>query len=66
MIKKNKVQKLCITTCFLRLQNKIIPKLRLEENDNIWTRCGPTKVILKRLNNSQYMNREFVNQVRNI
>jgi hypothetical protein len=40
------------------------PKLRLEEEECIWTRSGPTKVILKRLNNSQYMNLEYVNQVR--
>jgi hypothetical protein len=40
------------------------PKTRLEVEESIWTRSGPTKVILKRLNNSQYMNQEYVNQVR--
>jgi hypothetical protein len=42
------------------------PKLRLDEEENLWTRNGPTKIILKRLNNSQHMCREYVNQVSNI
>ena len=29
----------------------------------IWTRNGPIKVVLKRLDNSQNINQEFVNQV---
>lgn len=40
------------------------PKLNINEKDKLWTRCGPTKVILKRMNNSQTMSKSFINQVR--
>jgi hypothetical protein len=39
------------------------PRWNLDEEAEVWTRNGPIKVILKRLNNSQNMNQEFVNQV---
>jgi len=39
------------------------PKLNLDEEADIWTRCGPTKVILKRLDNSQNLSQEFMNKV---
>jgi hypothetical protein len=39
------------------------PRWNLDEVAELWTRNGPTKVILKRLNNSQNMSQEFVNQV---
>ncbi|EXX76250.1 hypothetical protein RirG_034880 [Rhizophagus irregularis DAOM 197198w] len=38
------------------------PRWNLDEEAEIWTRSGPIKVILKRLNNSQNMSQEFVNQ----
>ncbi|GBB96804.1 hypothetical protein RclHR1_02840001 [Rhizophagus clarus] len=40
------------------------PIWKLDEQADIWTRSGPIKVILKRLNNSQNMSKDFVNQVR--
>ena len=39
------------------------PRLNLDEEADVWSRNGPTKVILKRLDNSQNMSQEFVNQV---
>ncbi|CAB4423347.1 unnamed protein product [Rhizophagus irregularis] len=39
------------------------PRWNLDEVAELWTRNGPTKVILKRLNNSQNMSQEFVNQL---
>ncbi|GBC24389.2 kinase-like domain-containing protein [Rhizophagus irregularis DAOM 181602=DAOM 197198] len=39
------------------------PRWNLDEEAEVWTRNGPIKVILKRLDNSQYMSQEFVNQV---
>ncbi|PKY35109.1 hypothetical protein RhiirB3_455490 [Rhizophagus irregularis] len=38
------------------------PKWNLDEETKIWSRTGPIKVILKRLDNSQNIDREFVNQ----
>ncbi|CAB5365597.1 unnamed protein product [Rhizophagus irregularis] len=38
------------------------PKWNLDEEAKIWTRTGPIKVILKRLDNSQNIDQEFVNQ----
>ncbi|CAB5392282.1 unnamed protein product [Rhizophagus irregularis] len=38
------------------------PRWNLDEEAEIWTRSGPIKVILKRINNSQNMSQEFVNQ----
>jgi hypothetical protein len=35
----------------------------LDEETGVWTRNGPIKVILKRLDNSQNINQEFINQV---
>ena len=40
------------------------PRWNLDEAAEIWTRNGPIKVILKRLDNSQNINQEFINQVR--
>ncbi|PKK75325.1 kinase-like protein [Rhizophagus irregularis] len=40
------------------------PRWNLDEVAELWTRNGPTKVILKRLNNSQNMSQEFVNLYR--
>ena len=42
------------------------PRWNLDEEAEIWSRSGPTKVILKRLDNSQNMSQEFVNQVSNM
>jgi hypothetical protein len=39
------------------------PRWNLDEEAEVWSRSGPTKVILKRLDNSQNMSQEFVNQV---
>ncbi len=39
------------------------PRWKLDEEADTWTRNGPIKVILKRLDNSRNMSREFVNQV---
>ena len=39
------------------------PMWNLDEKADLWTRNGPTDVILKRLDNSQNMNQEFINQV---
>ncbi|CAB4405466.1 unnamed protein product [Rhizophagus irregularis] len=38
------------------------PSWILDEEAEVWTRNGPVKVILKRLDNSQNINQEFVNQ----
>ncbi|PKC59292.1 hypothetical protein RhiirA1_400068 [Rhizophagus irregularis] len=38
------------------------PKWNLDEETKIWSRTGPIKVILKRLDDSQNIDREFVNQ----
>ncbi|POG81081.1 kinase-like domain-containing protein [Rhizophagus irregularis DAOM 181602=DAOM 197198] len=35
----------------------------LDEEAEVWTRYGPVKVILKRLDNSQNINQDFVNQL---
>ncbi|CAB5153197.1 unnamed protein product [Rhizophagus irregularis] len=39
------------------------PSWNLDEEAEVWTRNGPIKVILKRLDNSQNINQEFVNQL---
>jgi hypothetical protein len=39
------------------------PRWNLDEEAEVWTRNGPIKVILKRLDNSQNMSPEFINQV---
>jgi hypothetical protein len=39
------------------------PKWNLDEEAEIWTRTGPIKVILKRLDNSHNISQEFVDQV---
>ncbi len=39
------------------------PRWKLDEEADVWTRNGPTKVILKRLDNSQNMSQDFINQV---
>jgi hypothetical protein len=39
------------------------PRWNLDEEAEVWTRSGPIKVILKRLDNSQNMSQEFVDQV---
>ena len=39
------------------------PRWKLDEDADTWTRNGPIKVILKRLDNSQNMSQEFVKQV---
>ena len=39
------------------------PAWSLDEEAEIWTRNGPIKVILKRLDNSQNIDQEFINQV---
>ena len=41
------------------------PRWILDEEAEIWTRNGPTKVILKRLDDSQNMSQEFKKQVSN-
>ncbi|PKC13399.1 hypothetical protein RhiirA5_459460 [Rhizophagus irregularis] len=38
------------------------PKWNLDEEAELWTRTGPIKVILKRLDNSQNIDQEYVNQ----
>ncbi|PKC57891.1 hypothetical protein RhiirA1_471799 [Rhizophagus irregularis] len=38
------------------------PRWNLDEETEIWSRTGPIKVILKRLDDSQNIDREFVNQ----
>jgi hypothetical protein len=42
------------------------PRWILDEEAEVWTRNGPIKVILKRLDNSRNMSQEFINQVSNI
>ena len=39
------------------------PRWILDEEADMWNRNGPIKVILNRLDNSQNMSQEFVNQV---
>ena len=39
------------------------PRWNFDEEAEIWTRSGPIKVILKRLNNSQNISQEFISQV---
>ncbi|RIA89742.1 hypothetical protein C1645_771637 [Glomus cerebriforme] len=39
------------------------PRWNLDEEADVWSRNGPIKVILKRLDDSQNMNQEFINQV---
>ncbi|CAB5153469.1 unnamed protein product [Rhizophagus irregularis] len=39
------------------------PSWNLDEETEVWTRNGLTKVILKRFDNSQNINQEFVNQL---
>ncbi|RIA89729.1 kinase-like domain-containing protein [Glomus cerebriforme] len=39
------------------------PRWNLDEEAKIWTRNGPIKIILKRLDNYQNINQEFANQV---
>jgi hypothetical protein len=39
------------------------PRWKLDEEAEVWTRNGPIKVILKRLDNSQNMSQDFINQV---
>ncbi|GBB86634.1 hypothetical protein RclHR1_01300019 [Rhizophagus clarus] len=39
------------------------PSWNLDEEAEVWTRNGPIKVILKRLDNSQNINQEFVSQL---
>ena len=39
------------------------PRWNLDEEAETWTRSGPIKVVLKRLDNSQNMSQEFINQV---
>jgi hypothetical protein len=39
------------------------PGWNLDKEAELWTRNGPTKVILKRLDNSQNMSQDFINQV---
>jgi hypothetical protein len=39
------------------------PRWNLDEEVEVWTRSGPMKVILKRLDNSQNMSKEFIDQV---
>ncbi|CAB4381422.1 unnamed protein product [Rhizophagus irregularis] len=38
------------------------PRWKLDEEAEVWTRTGPIKVILKRLDNSQNMSQKFINQ----
>ena len=42
------------------------PRWNLDEEAEVWTRNGPIKVVLKRLDNSQNINQEFANQVSNL
>ncbi|PKY13239.1 hypothetical protein RhiirB3_398569 [Rhizophagus irregularis] len=39
------------------------PTWNLDEEAEVWSRNGPIKVILKRLDNSHNMSQEFINQV---
>ncbi|RIA89750.1 kinase-like domain-containing protein [Glomus cerebriforme] len=39
------------------------PRWKLDDEAEIWTRSGPIKVILKRLNNSQNLSQEFIDQL---
>ncbi|CAB4428333.1 unnamed protein product [Rhizophagus irregularis] len=39
------------------------PTWNLDEETEVWTRNGPIKIVLKRLDNSQNINQEFVNQL---
>ncbi|CAB4473287.1 unnamed protein product [Rhizophagus irregularis] len=39
------------------------PRWNLDEESELWSRNGPIKVILKRLDNSHNMSQEFVNQL---
>ena len=39
------------------------PRWNLDEEAEVWSRNGPIKVILKRLDNSLNMSQEFINQV---
>src|ERR1043165_8258926 len=39
------------------------PRLNFDEEADVWTRSGPIKVVLKRLDNSQNIDQEFVKQV---
>jgi hypothetical protein len=39
------------------------PRWNLDEEADVWNRNGPVKVILKRLDNSQNMSQEFIEQV---
>ncbi|EXX64196.1 Mkk1p [Rhizophagus irregularis DAOM 197198w] len=39
------------------------PRWNLDEEAELWIRSGPTKVILKRLDNSQNMSQEFITQL---
>ena len=39
------------------------PRWKIDEEAEVWTRNGPIKVILKRLDNSQNMSQDFINQV---
>ena len=41
------------------------PMWNLDEEAETWTRNGPIKVVLKRLDNSQNISQEFINQVSN-
>ena len=38
------------------------PKWNLDKEAEMWSRNGPTKVVLKRLDNSQNMSQDFINQ----
>ncbi|CAB4381545.1 unnamed protein product [Rhizophagus irregularis] len=40
------------------------PRWNLDEEAEVWSRNGPIKVILKRLDNSHNMSQEFINQLR--
>ena len=42
------------------------PRWNLDEEAEVWTRNSPIKVVLKRLDNSQNISQEFVNQVSNL
>ncbi|UZO27005.1 uncharacterized protein OCT59_019214 [Rhizophagus irregularis] len=39
------------------------PRWNLDEEAEVWSRNGPIKVILKRLDNSHNMSQEFINQL---
>jgi hypothetical protein len=42
------------------------PKWNLDEEAELWTRTGPIKVILKRLDNSHNIDQEFIDQASKI